>query len=800
MFTIHLLGHLYISCRNTPVRLSLKALGLITYLALEATPQHRERLAELLWPSADAHKNLRVELARIRAAGLDIFPRSSKILFLEGFQTDLNLWRDQPPPQTAEELTAWLAVLRGLPLSGLEDIGDAALQDWVEQQRFHLQSQVEQHLSHMHALYQQSGMTWATQQLANRAAATGYELHEVNLNARPELSLSRSEGQGPGTPERQESAALNSSAAAFDQALSLARQGHPMTILVYGPLGIGKSYLVREGLKRCQWLELYAPSSRAGRLVLASLAQQLLAHTDETGRTTLRSMLQHPGSLEEDIIKLSVVLGDMDCPVGIVLDHAHAAGVELASLMEFLLHSPARQPRALIIMSRQSPEHVKLARSLLRRFPASQSYQLAVMPLSLTDVERIVQEQGESRTDPTLNAAHLLQLSEGNPLHLLGHLDHVRQGERPSHAAGRWTQLVRERYLGEVDGWTPEFRKSLEQLSVINGSFDLPQAAAALRYTLPDTEELLRMAVNQGVLVQESPGVALQLPLLAPVATSVPAGPGTQQSKRYQFRFEGLRVVLAGLIDDDSRARVRQHLIQHLHDTQPGLALYYAERAGLTAETMELQSVYHRHLPTVSPLHQSLAQAPEPQAIRVPAPPVRTAPPVTLRVWDGYLISWSEQGWLHVVSQGRSGPPSTLTLQLPLPAKKTGLDRSGSQGQITIRLVWRVEVYNPGLQFNPVTVPFALRLQHSALEAAAVFAPEVSGAYREDGALHQAMPGVVTGKWMEHEFRLPDTATGIDAVLTLSCRAMDLSLTIGQLEVGGVDVLTPQQELQQPRV
>jgi len=175
VLTVHLLGHAHVTQNGQPVPLSAKAVALIAYLAAEKLPQHRERLADLLWNTAEARTNLRVELARIRSAGLNIFPASRQLLYLESIGTDIGTWQAaQEQEMTQTELSTWLSTLRGLPLCGLEDLGSTAFQVWVEQQRWMLCEQVESTLARVYAHYARSGQEWATRLISSRAEAVGF--------------------------------------------------------------------------------------------------------------------------------------------------------------------------------------------------------------------------------------------------------------------------------------------------------------------------------------------------------------------------------------------------------------------------------------------------------------------------------------------------------------------------------------------------------------------------------------------------------------------------------------------------
>jgi DNA-binding SARP family transcriptional activator len=175
VLTVHLLGHTHVTQDAQPAPLSAKAVALIAYLAAEKLPQHRERLADLLWNTAEARTNLRVELARIRSAGLNIFPASRQLLSLESVDTDADQWHARHEYEmNRTELANWLSTLRGLPLCGLEDLGSTAFQIWVEQQRWTLTEKVEATLARVYAHYALTGQDWATRMISSRAEALGF--------------------------------------------------------------------------------------------------------------------------------------------------------------------------------------------------------------------------------------------------------------------------------------------------------------------------------------------------------------------------------------------------------------------------------------------------------------------------------------------------------------------------------------------------------------------------------------------------------------------------------------------------
>lgn len=782
MLTVNVLGHTHITYKGTLVPLSAKAVALITYLTLERLPQHRERLADLLWSTAEARKNLRVELARIRSAGLDIFPRSRQLLYLEHVTTDLEIWRsrlssgmDQP------ELAHWLAMLRGLPLSGMEDLGSTALQEWVDQQRCTLEEQVEQVLEQAHRRFQDDHKVWATRIIHARAAALGYHLdvpttEMLRTVPRP---VTEPTGHRPTGPEvtgpELEDDGIPEEEHLLIRALERART-QPQVVVVHGPLGSGKSHLAERALQAQDWLTVRVRSTRLSRLVIASIAQELSRLTDAADAETLRRLLLQPGTLEEDTVKLATLMARMPAPVALVLDHTQSAPVELASLLEFMLMAPCSAPRAVILLSRTPPAKSPLCRSVMRRLEPGQSTQIEMSPLSVQGVERILRDRTTGHATVE-RAAELLQRSEGNVLHLLSLLDQEQQVA--GHTGQRLPGAVREHYAGEIDGWPEPLREALGCLSVINGDFDLHLMRAALDApSVAFTQSVLREALERTCLIECEPDAPLAYPSL-----SAPAGRRSGH-ELYAFRSEGLRVSVAGSIAHEQRQAVRRRLAAALEDYEPGLALYYAERVGQDQVTERLRRAYHGRLPADSPLLTSLvSEYAERQRVTVPvvqAPP-RLSSAQAASTWQGYTLSRGGGGWLSIVSQGRSGHPRTLRMHLPLPAA------DGAQPRV-LRVVWRLEFFQGGNGLGPLQAPFALRLHRLGDTEAHVFTPDVHREYSEDGLRHLPHPDLGAGIWMSHRVTLPPAKTATD-VLELAVRGLDVALTLGQLEIDGTELL-----------
>jgi AAA ATPase domain len=914
VLTVHLLGHAHITQNGQPVPLSAKAVALIAYLAAEKLPQHRERLADLLWNTAEARTNLRVELARIRSAGLNIFPASRQLLYLESISTDIDHWEVQQEHEMNQtELSTWLATLRGLPLCGLEDLGSTAFQIWVEQQRWMLCEKVENTLARVYAHYVRSGQEWATRLISSRAEAVGFTdpaemlTEELISEALPLVRAAHTSGQSgsrslqhaaasvmasgraaaqqksPGTASSgpllgnvssfgrrssdrlpagqpnmsqsnisqsnigQPNARLSGpSAGSYGAGSHFARpyeeaqlqqllsSAEPQIVLLHGPPGSGKTYLAERLAQQVppSWEVLRLTASRSGRLLLAALAQALLKFAEPEHVLILRQVLLQPGAIEEDMVKVAVALSHIGQPLLLVLDEVHDAPPELTGLLELVCQMPSQMPsqmlsdqtltptlssvggashssssanssgahaRFFLLLGRDAPERQVVTRTLLRRLPAIRS--LALPPVTLGSVQQVLLARYPEETPRRLQplASRLTQRSEGNPLHLLSLLGalpdaaNIASTDLNGVDLGRTTlpQAVRDTLRSEPEGWSDALRDAMSRLSVINGAFDRLIAQAALNMDREnEVDVLLCEALERQILLEVDPGVALQLPDLSPVRTS------PETDIQYMFRHEALRVTLAGQLPQLIRQDVRRRLVTALAVGEPGLASYYAERAGLQEQAGTLWSQYQARLPQDSPLlSQELmgqeAMSQEPAAV----PPVLLPPvtePVRLSVpavqavsHQGYTVSL-EGGWLNVMSDGRYGHPQTLTLRLSLPQPLTG----------ELRLVWRLDVFGGGEELRPSQNPFPLRLtpvraQKSAKNstrgavaaekrAAFVFSPQRGGDYREQNLTCRPQPGVELGHWLEHRLSGPEWQGATE--VEISVRALDVALTIGVIE------------------
>ena len=595
----------------------------------------------------------------------------------------------------------------------------------------------------------------------------------------------------------------------------------PQLLIVSGPPGIGKSYLAEKWARRLTWESVRLTAGSSGRLMLAALAQSLLRLTDVEGTQTLWQVLLQPASLDEDTVKVAVTLARLARPLLLIVEETDAAGAELATLFECCLQMANEGPRLFLLLSREHPDRLPSFRRLLRRPEAVQS--LVMQPLTFASMEAALGPQFWQRpglSDEASRGLHklasqLFQRSEGNPLHLRGlfqSLSGADTGSHPDFGSAMLPPSVRSTLLSESEDWPGSVRDAMSRLSAVNGSFDRQTAHVVLGLgSEAAADAALYEALDRQILSEVETGVALR------VSDFMPLRIAPENEVQYMFRNEALRVVLAGQLPQSLRQDVRRRLVNWVAASEPGLASYYAERAGLQEQAAQLWTRYQGQLPSGSPL-----LAPEGlDGQTTPEPPVPVSPPrfvaepprlhprpgaaKTGRLPQeyralGYTASL-EGGWLNVTSDGRYGHPQTLHLRFEWPGALTG----------DLQLTWRLDVFNGGEELRPSRTPFPLRLKllyaadrtgqgrTGRLPRAAghqdgpdweqgdayIFSPRVCGDFREGPINYLAQPGVATGQWMTHRL------TGLQGVtgLHLSVRALDVSLSIGQLSVADRSLL-----------
>ena len=801
MLTIHLIGHVYITDQDRVVPVSAKAVALIAFLSLERLPQHRERLADLLWDTAESRKNLRVELARIRSAGLDIFPSSHQLLHLDHVGSDYDFLLSRLTPDLNQaELGGLLQRLRGLPFTGLEDIGSLSFREWIDQQRWLMLGQLEQHLRMLYRAYAGGGRTWATRLILERAELLGLSILEEEPPAAP--APAPVAAPAPAAPAR--TAGLVNHLGVIDFArvteeLTLrqffagapegTRPAQARVACLYGPTGSGKSYLLGKVARQFCWPSLTVSCSSPLRLILANIVQFLIRLSPPQDAERLGDLLLRPGTPEEDIVRVSYFLARLDLPVLFVFKRAQAMSPELLNLTEFLIGSCRDREVNFVFLATGTATASPHLRALLGGVPRGDRLELCLPALSQRDLHRILEQHFplESAQRIQTIASHLIQRTEGNPMHLLSLLIEMTRLDAPPGI--ELPPRVRSSYGTETAHWPAPLRSALARLSVIYGRFDLGLACAVLGQGEADCARLLQESVERQVLVEGEQNVPLRWQ---------PGGPGLPGTAHaafdgtYLFQSEGLRIALAAQLTHSARQEVRRRLADACADTATGLAAVYAHRAGLVSEAAHLRSVYKAGLPRDNPMHEyhPLWQNNLPPLYRYspgtavcevePPPPAVLGAPVS---YQGYHLS-HETGGLSLTSSAHYGPPSTLRLHFGLP----DLGRRAGAAQ-ELRLVWRLDLYRGGEELGPQVSPYPLRVRYVGAPVAYVLCPLDASPYEEEAVCHLPCPDIQLGAWMEHRLRLTaPQAAGL--TLELSSRAVDLALSVAALEWEGVNLLT----------
>ncbi|MBB6099881.1 hypothetical protein HNR42_003341 [Deinobacterium chartae] len=590
-----------------------------------------------------------MELTRLRSAGLNLFQPGQRLLYLDPLDTDFTSWETAAQSDLrGERLQSWLSTLRGLPLSGLEDLGSPDFQEWLQQQRWHLEERI----------------AYTAQQVITRlrrsdhlqeAEMVEYRLRSIGLESSPELPQAE-------LPlelhfERPELAEVS------EQVLALASK-RPHVLLLSGPPGSGKHYELQRLIERGSFMAVEGSSSSL-RLTLARVVQVLLPQVLDDIARALRQTLLYPQRLEEDATRVAYALAESRRPLLLYFDAAHEAEPELAQFL--LLALSGRSPLLVVLLARSDLPRGPLLRNLWQGLQPYQRHEVVLGEISLTSLTRTLME-----TQPDLSPAQrgrlaeqLLLLSEGNPYYL--RLLLARGEPNP-----RLPSELRDRWLSESERWPLAERRALARLSLIHGGFDEHLATGLVG---DEARTVLDFAFEHRIIREYKTLVTVSWPDLTEWPADPPA-PG-----RYVFSNEPLRITLAGQVPAPERYAVHKRLTDLLADRDPVRAAYYAASTGQEQRAAELRE---RSLCPVSELW---------------VPPLD--PPVGIPEWTpavsalGSFLDYRlslEGGRLRIRRRGLYGPAETLRLRFTLPPGEDG----------PLRLIWRLDFFHTSPEFGDV--------------------------------------------------------------------------------------------------
>ncbi|EYB69203.1 hypothetical protein DEIPH_ctg011orf0195 [Deinococcus phoenicis] len=720
MLAVHLLGHVHITQAERIVHVSSKAAALLGYLALEARPHHREHLAELLWDSPDALRNLRVELTRLKQQGVSPFPARQPMLSLS-CPTDLSSWVAGAGALTERDLPGWLSLLRGPPLSGLEDLGSTNFRAWVDQQRSVIGDQLERLLMQTHARFERQGQGYAAELIRARAELLG-------LN----FSVERSPVQAPELPFDWPGELL-----ALREVLGQAQHA-PQLVLLQGHSG-SRRPMLRALVEGTAWRAVQLQSAPQRPLVQAALLQHLLRAVPPE----LRSPEPPPVPSQDadaDLVRIAGIMVQAAMPLVVAFHDADAEQRWLPATVRFALDLPVP---LVLVLSATSAHVLEELRPALGHVDRERIHHVTLPPLGVGSVMRAMRAQRADVEDDTLRAraTRVVQQSEGWPRYVQALL-RVDAGHRPGQAA--MPGAIRDLLLVELGGLPEHIRAGLAHLAQLHDRFT-PELARTLLGDAAD--EVLQVAVRACILVHASSHEALTFPELTYRSSDAEV--------HLAFANEPVRVALASLLPPAQRHAVRRLLAELLLPLQPALSRLYAERA---------------HLP-------DLAEAARAALPPLPASPLRTAPielvgepPASAQprhasaTPNGYRVAL-EGGYLEVLRRGRLGPPPLLSLFFPeVPA-----------GPWT--LTARLDVLNTAPQLGMFPPPYALGLRAGS-GPRQVYSAEPLPDHSDGGTSHIFGGVLPLARW----FRL--TGKGGGGHLEVSVRAMDVALTLAGLRWG----------------
>ncbi|WP_157468888.1 hypothetical protein [Deinococcus murrayi] len=716
LWRLQVLGHVTLVHGAEVLPLFQKGLALVTYLVLEGQPHHREHLAELLWGTPDALGNLRVELLRLRRRGMTLLPPRQPMLALR-CRTDLDDWEATPDHFASEsELLEWLSVLRGLPLSGLEDLGTPAFGDWLDAQRSALLDRVEARLRRAASALAARRDREGVRLVAARAEALGLELG---------VSLEAPESAAPLPP----AAVLWPDQHAQWREVLAGAQERPQLVLLRGEAGTRRLMLAAL-TQGTPWQTVKVHAENGAALCQMALKLQLRRVAGGNGPTPPPARRADSDSL----LELAELLGSIPVPLLLVLHDPSPEDPWWTPLVSLALDLPG--PLVVVVTApTPGPATDRALAPLLRRVAGPRLHIISLPPLGVEEVSGMLRERLPERTpalEQDILAMRLTQCSEGSLPYVQALLE--RTPPAPDY---RLPAPVSEVLLSTLTSRTPAERRALAQLAQVYGPVT-PDLAAAL---LGDAAgEALALGVRLGLLVPVAATERLTLPALG---VRTPDG-----AAALAFAHELTRCALAASLPAGDREALRRVLARALLPTDPARSLLYARRVG----DRVLEARARAALPPWRALPQGEGLGPRPQD--VPPPPREEHPRHEQHTPGGYRLI-SECGVLRVLRRGPPGPAPLLTLTW------------GAQAPCSVTL--RLDLAPPPPSADTWPPPFALGLR-AATGPRQVYAAGAVPPHEEGGVLHVFGGILPLGRWVR--LSLPGPLT------ELSVRGGQVALTL----------------------
>lgn len=382
-YTFFLLGPPTLCRAGLPLALSTKGRLLLLYLSLEGRPVHRATLAALLWPDGDGLRSLRVELSKLRRAGLPLGEAREPLLQFSAEHLPC-----------AAPTSANAARSAGDFLQDCEQHGSPAFRDWVLEQRLHFTTRKASGPAPMHTPREQA-LAWLAQDfqvtlqgVQRRAQQTGRTQILLRQHAHSVLPH----------------AALDAALAAQDWRVVTVECGGDHRLFLTALLLRAEALLPERQRRLTQTLQ-DAPDDAA---LLDRISAALLTHD-----APLLLVLQHAARLSEAAAALLTLAANWPTPLVLVLLTEDAAPEALTRSIQqvfpgeqFITLAGARLPSA--ALSPDDPPrfawHIQQSEG---RWPVLDALLQRPLPL-----------QGRVRLDPSLQQDLLRRLARTHP-HLI---------------------------------------------------------------------------------------------------------------------------------------------------------------------------------------------------------------------------------------------------------------------------------------------------------------------------------------------------------------------------------------------
>lgn len=731
---ICLLGHTYLCSNGTEINISTKAIAMLTYLALEGVSHHREKLANLLWENSNNLLNLRVELSNLKRKKLDFFSERQAMLHVD-LSLDIEKWLAEAPDVKSEQLSRWLSVLRGLPLTGLEDVGSIEFRSWVERQRIHLCERIEEQMGLVYKRFFEEGEKQAARQVKEHAKSIGLEF-DVEVKA-PIIDKTQS---FPGYLDLERSRLLDIMQSSIHE---------PQLVILKGARGVSRMMI--DDLKmpeEWQVIQLqYSPNRDNMHQALFLQAYHLL--TPEQQQQMMPSLFHT--NIDQDnnaILRFGQVLSMLKTPVLLAVHDMYEAPDWLRQDALFLMELPSP---LVLVGSRLMIEQNKSGQSKTQ-FDWHRLHYLDLPPVTTQQITKKLEQTHPylSSEERQNTAARIGQCTEGWFPYTQAATNDPNQTERIPESLSRMLCNMR----GNL---SKELMFAFAQLAQVQSRFT-PQMMEELLGE--HAQEALQTGLNTDLLVQASNLENLNLHTLMCRTKD--------HEQQLAFKSELHRIALASSITSAQRQAVRVKLAQMLLNTHTAMSLYYAERAHLPQISQQAHLKLRQMNQNV--IDSSLLKARKAQYMTVHEPVLSTSIAHTLATPNGYQVTRSKE-YTEIRRRGRLFDLTHLNLN--------GLKIQPGAWSMVMRL----DVAPTKATVNQeVTYPLALRF---GAEPWKVFTTVPIPEIEIDDHPAQFMGTLPMRQWI----KISGHHYGEAVPLQIGTCAVDLSLTISSIENGGQKII-----------